>query len=64
MLGLFWVPKIDFFLRVVLNFKLRVVLKGVWALFLRVLTLSTTLQVRSQYFWAEFGSGLEVKYYP
>ena len=35
-MGLFWAPKIDFFLRVVLNFKLRVVLKGVWALFLRV----------------------------
>ena len=64
MLGLFWVPKIDFFLRVVLNFKLRVVLKGVWALFLRVWTLSTTLQARSQTLGAEFGSGLEVKYYP
>ena len=37
MLGLFWASKIDFFLRVVLNFKLRVVLKGVWALFWRVL---------------------------
>ena len=64
MLGLFWVPKIDFFLKVVLNFKLRVVLKGVWALFLRVWTLSTTLQARSQNLGAEFGSGLEVKYYP